>query len=61
MKGLGTKDDDLVRIIVCRCEIDLAAIKIAYQTMYQKSLYDAVKSETSGDYQKLLLGIIGQN
>jgi len=61
MKGIGTKDDDLVRILVSRCEIDLPEIKYEYKNAYGKNLYDRVKSETSGDYQKLFLGIIGKD
>lgn len=60
MKGLGTKDDDLIRLIVSRHEIDLAQIKSEYQRMYKKSLHDAVKSELSGDYKKLFLTLIGE-
>ena len=58
MKGLGTRDDDLIRILVSRHEIDLPQIKNEYKKLYSKSLYDHVKSETSGDYQKLLLTLI---
>ena len=35
-------------------------IKRAYQSLYGKSLYDAVKSELSGDYEKLFLALIGK-
>ena len=59
MKGLGTDDKTLIRIIVCRSELDLQYIKDAYEKMYGKSLADAVASECSGDYKRLLLEIIG--
>jgi hypothetical protein len=39
---------------------DLAGIKFQYKALYGKSLYDAVKSEISGDYEKLFLALIGQ-
>lgn len=58
MKGMGTKDDDLIRLIVSRHEVDLPKIKNAYQSMYKKSLYDAVKSELSGDYKRLFLALL---
>lgn len=61
MKGLGTDDKTLIRVIVCRSELDLQYIKGAYEKMYGKSLKDAVASECSGDYKKLLLEIIGEN
>ncbi|XP_005997315.1 annexin A7 isoform X1 [Latimeria chalumnae] len=59
MRGAGTKDSTLIRVIVTRSEIDLVQIKQAYQHVYQKSLASAVQSDTSGDYQRLLLGIVG--
>jgi len=59
MKGWGTDDDALVRLIVSRCEIDLANIKAEYERMYSRTLYSDVKGETSGDYRKALLALIG--
>ena len=61
MKGLGTRDDDLIRLLVCRCEVDLPQIKVEYQRMYGKSLHDSVKSELSGDYKKLFTALIGKD
>lgn len=60
MTGSGTKDDDLIRILVSRAEIDLPEIKQQYKNLYGKSLYDVVKSELSGDYEKLFLTLIGK-
>lgn len=58
MKGLGTDDPTLIRIIVSRCELDLGIIKKVYQQTYERSLYEAVESETSGDYKKAILNLI---
>ncbi|MGH0172544.1 UNVERIFIED_CONTAM: hypothetical protein FKN15_000924 [Acipenser sinensis] len=60
MKGAGTDDSTLTRIIVTRSEIDLVQIKQAFMQMYQKTLHTAVQGETSGDYKNLLLAIVGQ-
>lgn len=47
MKGLGTDDDALIRIIVSRCEIDLANIKYEYERAHSKTLLSAVKVLTN--------------
>lgn len=54
-KGMGTNDELLTRIIVTRDEIDMPLIKQYYQQLYKKDLIDVIKSETSGDYRKLLV------
>ncbi|CAL8126556.1 unnamed protein product [Orchesella dallaii] len=61
MKGAGTDDSALVRIIVSRSEIDLAAIKKEYMALYHKTLESDIKGETSGDYEKALLSILEGN
>jgi hypothetical protein len=58
LKGLGTNNDDLIRILVTRCEVDLSQIKKEYLRLYGKTLYDAVKSELSGDYEVKFLKIL---
>lgn len=58
MKGMGTNDDLLIRVVVSNRE-KINDIKQAYATKYHKTLYQAVTSETSGDYKKSLLAIIG--
>jgi len=59
MEGMGTDDSALIRIIVSRCEIDLANIKYEYERDHGKTLLSAVKGETSGDYRRALLTLIG--
>ncbi|XP_072881209.1 annexin A7-like [Hemitrygon akajei] len=59
MKGLGTSDSTLIRVIVTRSEIDLVQIKQAFWERYQKTLRMMVESDTSGDYKRMLLAIIG--
>lgn len=60
MKGLGTNDSQLIRILVARSEIDLNEICNAFEYKYQKSLKSWIMGDTSGDYQKALLALIGE-
>ncbi|XP_031171168.1 annexin A11b isoform X1 [Sander lucioperca] len=61
MKGAGTMDTTLIRIMVSRSEVDMLDIRQAYVKAYGKSLYTDISSDTSGDYQKLLLKLCGGN
>nr|AFK45123.1 unknown [Lotus japonicus] len=61
MKGLGTNDTTLIRVIVTRTEIDTQYIKAEYLKKYKKTLNDAVHSETSGHYRAFLLALLGPN
>ncbi|XP_066146204.1 annexin B9-like isoform X1 [Euwallacea fornicatus] len=60
MKGLGTNDRDLIRLVVTRSEIDMVEIKREYQERYGESLADAIKGDTSGHYKKCLFQLIGE-
>uniref|UniRef100_A0A8C4EB05 Annexin n=1 Tax=Dicentrarchus labrax TaxID=13489 RepID=A0A8C4EB05_DICLA len=59
MKGLGTTDSVLIRIMVARAEIDMLDIKAQFLKMYGKTLYSFIKGDTSGDYRKILLELCG--
>lgn len=59
MKGLGTDDDTLIRVMVSRCEIDMLEIRSEFKKKYGKSLHSFIKGDTSGDYRKALLKLCG--
>ncbi|KAG6511816.1 hypothetical protein ZIOFF_029894 [Zingiber officinale] len=59
MKGLGTDDKTLVRVVVTRTELDMQYIKAEYHKKYKKPLHDAIHSETSGHYRTFLLALLG--
>ena len=54
VQGIGTNDSRLVRVIVSRCEVDMPRIKQAYQRLYGRDLVSDVRSDTSGDYKRIL-------
>ena len=58
MKGIGTKEGVLTEIIGSRTPQELQAIKQVYAANYGELLENAVTSDTSGDYQKLLLACL---
>uniref|UniRef100_A0A8C8DRT4 Annexin n=1 Tax=Oryzias sinensis TaxID=183150 RepID=A0A8C8DRT4_9TELE len=58
MKGLGTDEDTLIRIIVGRSEIDLETVKEMYLEKYDVTLKDALDSECGGDFKRLLIEIL---
>ena len=58
VKGLGTKDHLLIRVLVSRSEIDMPQIKQYYKQLFGKDMYDDVKSDISGDYRTLMLALI---
>uniref|UniRef100_W5NCR4 Annexin n=1 Tax=Lepisosteus oculatus TaxID=7918 RepID=W5NCR4_LEPOC len=59
MKGLGTTDSILIRVMVSRAEIDMLDIKSEFRKMYGKTLYSFIKGDASGDYRKILLELCG--
>ncbi|CAL8280966.1 unnamed protein product [Lota lota] len=58
MKGAGTDEDTLIRIIVGRSEVDLETIKDMYLEKYDVTLKDALDSECGGDFKRLLMEIL---
>ncbi|XP_050351347.1 annexin B10 isoform X4 [Nymphalis io] len=60
MQGGGTDDKVLVRVVATRAELDLAAIKREYERLYDKTLEsDIAQGETSGDYKRALVALLG--
>ena len=55
IKGAGTKDHLLMRVLITRDEIDMPQIKQYYKQLYGKDMVEAIKSDISGDYQKLMV------
>lgn len=61
MKGSGTNDKVLIRILVSRCEIDMKEIQALFKRFYGKSLRQSIMDELKGDYETCLLGLVGHD
>ncbi|XP_076140623.1 annexin A3b isoform X1 [Alosa pseudoharengus] len=59
MKGMGTTESTLTRIIVGRSEIDLMDIRAEYKKLFGCSLYSAIESDVGGNYGDCLKMICG--
>ncbi|KAM9735595.1 annexin A1-like [Menidia menidia] len=59
MKGHGTCEKTLIRVLVSRSEVDLKKIVEEYRAMYDNSLHEDILHDTKGHYQKVLLGLCG--
>ncbi|MEQ2309931.1 Extracellular matrix protein fras1, partial [Ameca splendens] len=59
MKGGGTDESTVTRIMVSRSEIDLLDIRAEFKKLYQHSLLSVIQSDTSGDYGECMKAICG--
>ncbi|KAA3672119.1 annexin A7/11, partial [Paragonimus westermani] len=55
MEGAGTRDRQLIRVVVSRAEVDMADIKVEFMKAYGKSLESWIADDTHGDYKRMLL------
>jgi len=58
MSGMGTDDNDLVRMIATMKERHLRKIAKRFLQDHQKTLLKWVDGDTSGDYGKLMVGVV---
>ena len=57
--GAGTSDDKLIRCIVSRSDVDMKMIKRYFKQIFKnKDMIERVKEDTSGEYSKLLEGLM---
>lgn len=61
MKGAGTDDKTLIRIMVSRSEVDLEDIKQQFEQKYEQTLDQFIEEDISGDYRMLMLSICQGN
>ena len=60
INGLGTDENALTRVIATRAEVDLKVVAEVYQKRNSMPLERAIKGDTSGDYEAMLLALLGQ-
>ncbi|XP_012282864.1 annexin B9 isoform X2 [Orussus abietinus] len=58
MKGFGTDDRRLIRLVVTRSEVDMGEIKESFQQQYGQSLENFISDDCSGHYKKCLLALV---
>jgi len=55
MKGAGTDDGTLIRVMVSRSEVDMMIIKEHFERDYQQSLESFLQDDCTGDYRICML------
>lgn len=58
MKGFGTNEKSLINVLCRRTNYQRLEISKAFQTAYGRDLIDDIKTETSGNFQKLLVALL---
>jgi annexin A7/11 len=58
MAGVGTKDEKLIRLLTTLTKHQLKEANAVYTKRHNKTLISAIKSETSGSYEKVAVGLI---
>lgn len=53
IKGIGTKEDQLDEVLLCRSNADINAIKRHYQQIYNRSLENDLRGDLSGKTERL--------
>ncbi|XP_068583039.1 annexin A5b isoform X1 [Cebidichthys violaceus] len=59
MKGAGTDDNTLIRVMVSRSEVDLLDVRTEFRRLFACSLFSMIKGDTGGDFRKALLLLCG--
>lgn len=60
IKGAGTDDKTLIRVLVSRSELDLRYIKQFYKKKFNTEMIEDIKGDCSGDYRDLLVELVSR-
>ncbi|XP_064200501.1 annexin A5a isoform X1 [Anguilla rostrata] len=58
MKGIGTDEEAILRLLVSRCNSQRQEIKAAYKTRYGKDLVSELQSELGGKFEMLVVALM---
>ncbi|XP_072045541.1 annexin A13-like [Amphiura filiformis] len=61
ISGLGTEEDVLIEILSFRNKTQLEGVRKAYKNKFGKTLAEDIDSDTSGNFQKLLLKLMKED
>ncbi|PON63846.1 Annexin [Parasponia andersonii] len=61
IKGLGTDEEALTRVVVTRAEVDMKCVIEEYYRRNSVPLETDIRGDTSGDYERMLLALIGHH
>ena len=61
MKGIGSDKEVITEVLCFRTPDKMNKVKAKFQEKYGKELVDEIKSETSGDYQKIVMALLEGN
>ena len=56
--GMGTADDQLIRSIIPRADIDMKKIKKYYKKLFNKDMIEEVNNDLSGSYKNIIEGLM---
>ncbi|KAK3425871.1 hypothetical protein EUGRSUZ_F02433 [Eucalyptus grandis] len=59
IKRQGTDEAALIRVVVTRAEVDMKLITEEYQRKNNVPLHRAIVKDTHGEYEKMLLAMVG--
>lgn len=58
MKGFGTNEDAIIEVLCRRSNLQRVDIARTYKTAYGKDLINDIKSETSGNFESVLVALL---